>query len=55
MSWRILAYVVQPHTGQEHLKELKQLTTVQLQGTKVTAKGVRNLQAALPECKIEVE
>ena len=38
--------------GLEHLKELKGLTILNLEKTKVTAKGLEALHAALPKCKI---
>ncbi len=36
----------------KELKELKQLTTLNLGSTKVTDAGVKELQEALPKCKI---
>jgi len=36
-----------------HLKELKNLTNLNLKMTEVTAKGLEALHAALPACKIE--
>lgn len=38
--------------GLAHLKELKDLVSLDLRNTKVTAAGVRQLQAALPMCKV---
>ena len=38
--------------GLKGLKDLKQLTSLNLEGTKVTADGVADLQKALPGCKI---
>jgi hypothetical protein len=39
--------------GLKELAELKTLTSLNLQNTKVTAEGVKELQTALPKCKIE--
>jgi hypothetical protein len=39
--------------GLEHLKALRQLQRLDLKETKVTADGVKKLQQALPNCKIE--
>jgi hypothetical protein len=39
-------------TDTKELKELKQLTTLVLRRTKVTDAGVKELQEALPKCKI---
>ena len=39
--------------GLKELKDLKQLTTLSLGGPKVTDAGVKELQAALPKCKIQ--
>ena len=39
--------------GLEHLKGLMQLQRLVLRNTKVTDAGVRDLQKALPNCKIE--
>ena len=38
--------------GLKELKDLKQLTSLYLGGTKVTADGVADLQKALPGCQI---
>ena len=38
--------------GLKELKDLKQLTWLYLGGSKVTDAGVKELQAALPKCKI---
>jgi hypothetical protein len=38
--------------GLKELKELKQLTTLNLRSAKVTDAGVKELQEALPKCKI---
>jgi hypothetical protein len=38
--------------GLMELKELKSLKTLAYGGTQVTDAGVRELQAALPECRI---
>jgi hypothetical protein len=38
------------HTDLKGLKELKQLTSRYLTGTKVTAAGVKELKEALPKC-----
>jgi len=38
--------------GKSHLKELVNLQTLYLGGTKVTDAGVAELQKALPDCKI---
>ena len=38
--------------GLEHLRALKGLKDVYLDGTKVTQKGVKQLQAALPNCGV---
>ena len=38
--------------GLKELKDLKQLTSLNLAETKVTADGVADLQKALPGCKI---
>ncbi len=38
--------------GLEHLKGLMQLKKLVLHDTKVTDKGVKRLQEALPNCKI---
>ena len=38
--------------GLKELKDLKQLTTLHLGGARVTDAGVKELQAALPHCKI---
>ena len=39
--------------GLEHLVTLKQLQSLKLTGSKVTATGIAKLQKALPDCKIE--
>ena len=39
--------------GLSGLKQIKTLKTLDIRGTKVTAAGVADLQAALPKCKIE--
>jgi len=39
--------------GLIHLKELKSLTNLELQKTKVTAKGLEALHEALPRCRID--
>jgi formylglycine-generating enzyme required for sulfatase activity len=39
--------------GLEHLTQMKQVRMIRLQGTTVTAAGVKKLAAALPHCKIE--
>jgi len=39
--------------GLKELSDLKQLTFLQLGETKVTAAGVKELQAALPHCQIQ--
>jgi hypothetical protein len=41
--------------GLDHLKGLKKLRCIRLNGTKVTATGVADLQAALPDCRILVD
>ncbi len=38
--------------GLKELKELNNLVTLELAGTKVTDEGIMELQAALPNCKI---
>jgi hypothetical protein len=38
--------------GLKELKELKQLTTLDLEGTQVTDAGLKELKEALPKCKI---
>ena len=38
--------------GLKELKDLKQLTSLNLDGTAVMDAGVKELQAALPHCKI---
>jgi hypothetical protein len=38
--------------GLKELKELKQLQSLDLRYTKVTEAGVKDLQDALPECRI---
>ena len=40
-------------TGLVHLKGLTNLQSLSLISTKVTDAGVKDLQAALPNCKIE--
>ncbi|NLE37776.1 MAG: hypothetical protein GX621_07105 [Pirellulaceae bacterium] len=39
--------------GLEHLKGLTRLETLDLRDTPVTDEGVRRLQHALPDCRIE--
>jgi hypothetical protein len=39
--------------GLDHLKGLTGLTHLQLTGTRVTAEGVKDLQSALPNCRID--
>jgi hypothetical protein len=40
-------------TGLEHLEGLGQLQWLSLRGTQVTDEGVKKLQQALPNCKID--
>jgi hypothetical protein len=39
-------------TGLKHVQNLKSLQMIGLLGTKVTSAGVKDLQAALPKCKV---
>ena len=39
--------------GLEHLQRMKQLIEIYLGGTRVTAAGVKKLQQALPNCRID--
>jgi hypothetical protein len=38
--------------GLKELKELKQLSRLELSGTKVTDAGIKELKRALPKCEI---
>ena len=47
-----LCYAGNTDAGLEHLRRMKQLRSVVLYGTQVTAAGVAKLRQALPNCKI---
>ena len=53
LGWLYLSNTKVSDAGLEHLKEMKELRYLGLTGTNVTDKGVKELQAALPDCKIE--